>query len=46
MFQEKGLGSQRVCYTKGCAKEVALNAFFASVFTDKADVQDTGASNQ
>lgn len=45
MFQEKGLGSEHVCYTKGCAKEVVLDVFFASVFTGKAHVQDTGPSN-
>lgn len=42
IFQEKGLGSEYVCYTKGCAKEVLLNVFSASVFTGKASVQDTG----
>lgn len=45
MFQEKGLGSEHVCYTKGCEKEVVLNVFFASVGTGKANVQDTGLSN-
>lgn len=45
MFQEKGLGPEHVCCTKGDAKEVVLNVLFASVFTGKANVQDKGLSN-